>query len=44
MPPDSFESCAVSVRAFFALPDDDEVIRQAFSANAPPRGPPLSRI
>jgi hypothetical protein len=40
-PPDVFESCAVPVRAFFPLPDDDEVIREAFSANAPPRGPPL---
>jgi len=41
MPPDTFESCAVSVRADYPLPDDDEVIRQAFSANAPPRGPPF---
>ena len=39
-PPDVFESCSVSVRAYAPLPDDDDVVRQAFFANAPPRGPP----
>lgn len=39
-PPDIFESCSISVRAYAPLPDDDVIVRQAFFANAPPRGPP----
>ncbi len=43
-PPESFESCPVSVRARFLLPDDDDIVRQVVFAHAPPRGPPFFQI
>jgi len=42
--PVEFTSCAVSTKPRFDLPEDDEFIRQAFSANAPPRGPPAGNL
>ncbi len=38
--PAVFVSCAIDIDLAFDLPANDDVIRQAFSANAPPRGPP----
>ena len=39
--PADFVSCAISPRLDFGLPADDIPVRQAFSINAPPRGPPI---
>lgn len=38
--PTDFQSCAVALKLDFGRPADDEFVRPAFFAHAPPRGPP----